>query len=239
MRRTIFGVLFSFSSACALSQTVQDTAFLSVAKQNTFEVYQQALRAQARLYNGSRYVAPQHTLEEHPFFMSEDWITGSVFYDGEYFQEVPLMYDLSSSVLITEHYPSGHPIQLVGAKLDHFSVAGHHFEKIENESVANSLPQTGFYDVLYAGETKLVARRLKFMREQIVSTTVERSFEEKNRYFIFKNGVFFPVKSRASVLKVMGDKKPEMKRFLNQNRLLLSQDRELLMKRMAEYYDTL
>ena len=238
-RKSFICILLLISGPTAFSQPAKDTTFITVAVQNAVKLYRNALGAQARLYNGSKYDAPDHTLEQHPYFFSEDWLEGDVFYDGEYFAKIPIMFDLHNRQLITEHHPSGHAIQLVPEKLLRFSIAGHFFEKIENEAVANSLPRTGYYDILYSGETKVVAQREKMLREQIENTEIERFFEEKNRYFIFKNGVFNPVKSKSSVLKLLADKKPDLRKFLKQQRVSFSADRELAMKRLAEYYDTL
>ena len=238
-RKAFLTLLLLLCGLSAFPQILKDTTFISAAIQNTANLYHKAIGAQARLYNGSKYLAPDHTLEQHPYFLSEDWIMGDVFYDGEAFRQVPLMLDLYNGQLITEHYSSGHAIQLVKEKLHHFTIEGHYFEKIENDSVAGSLPQTDFYDILHGGTTKLVAKRQKFIREQIVSNVVERSFDDRNRYFLFKNGVYFPVKSKSSVLKLMSDRKQEMKKFLKQQPESTTKNRELLMKSLAEYYDTL
>lgn len=230
---------FTFVFLNAFPQTQTDTAFVSISKRNATALYWKALKTQARLYNGSRYVPPTQTFEEHPYFLSEDWITGALWYDGEYFTEVPLMYDLSSDALITEHYPSGQSIQLVRGKLESFSVAGHYFEKIENESVSNSLPGTGFYDVLYRGETKVVAARQKVLHKKIEVGEVTITYQERNKYFILRNGVFFPVRSKASVLKLMDDRKPELKKFMKKQKLVFEDDRELMLRGLAEHYDKL
>lgn len=233
---TIILVVLSFY-ACA--QAEGDTAFIATAQTNTRILYNKALAAQSRLYNGGRYVLPKQTFEQHPYFHSEDWITGSLLYDGEYFHDVPLMYDLVNGALITEHFPSGHPIRLVREKLEHFSVADHYFEKIINDSVSGSLPGTGFYDVLYNGESKVVASRSKFLREKIEGTIVTFTYEEKNRYFVLRNGVFFPVRSKGSVLKLMDDRRQELRKHLKQQKIVFSDNRERALKSLAEHYDTL
>jgi hypothetical protein len=240
MRQNFYLILvLLFSSLKGFPQSGEDTTFLRAANENVIQRYQRAIGMQARLYNCSKYLPPEQTLEQHPYFLSEDWIMGNVFYDGEYFQNVPLMYDLSIGQLITEHYSSGHAMQLVEEKLEHFFISGHLFEKIQNDSVCGSLPQTGFYDVLHPGVTKVVAKRQKLLREQIVSTIIERSFDERNRYFVFRKGVFFPVKSKASVVKLMADKKQQVKKFLKKQNVSFPDNRELVLKKLAEYYDTL
>jgi hypothetical protein len=239
IRKLALSVLSLFSCAVAFPQSQADTTFIRAATDKTIDLYKEALRAQSRLNNGPKYRAPEHSLEQHPYFLSEDWIAGSVFYDGEFFRDVPLMYDLNLGVLVTEHYPSGNAIELVDQKLRHFTVEGHYFEKIDVESVANSLPRTDFYDILYGGETKVVAHRQKFLRKEIESRVIEISYDEKYRYYIFRNGIFFPVKSKGSALKLMSDKKQSLKKFLKQNRTAFAKQRELMLKSLAEYYDTL
>ena len=235
----VIGLFLLVPSAISIAQPGHDVTFLGDAKQNAFNRHQQALGAQARLYNGSKYRAPQHTLEEHPYFVSEDWVMGDVYYDGEFFENVPLMYDIFQGVLVTEHYPSGHAIQLVYGKLQHFSIAGRDFEKIENETVGNSLPTSGFYEILYPGPTRVVARRQKQKHEEIDANEIERTYNERNRYFVFKNGVYFPVKSKRSVRKLMTDKRQEINQFLKQHKAPFSLDREKMLKMTAEYYDSL
>jgi len=238
-RKLYFAILFLSFFVSAFPQSREDSTFSSAAIQNTINIYKKAIGAQARLYNGSKYQPPQYSFEEHPFFLSEDWISGDVYYDGEYFQQVPLMYDLYNGHLITEHISSGHSIQLVREKLQSFILAEHHFEKIEQDGKTNSLPQSGFYDVLYGGETKVIVGRQKVKREKIESTTIEMFYDERNRYYILKNGVFFPVKSKSSALKVLGDKKPELKKFLKKQGVSFSRQRELVLKELAGFYDSI
>lgn len=232
-------VLLMLLTSTAFPQTERDTLFVAAARQNTTAVYLKAMHTQSRLYNGSKYFAPEHTIEEHPYFLSPDWIIGSAFYDGEYFRDVPLMYDLASQVLITEHAANGHPIRLVEEKLTHFTLDGHYFERIVNDSVANSLPTTGLYEVLHQGPTKVLARSQEVPREQIVSGEVERSFDRRTRYFMMRDGRFFPVRSKASVLKILADRKNDLRKFLRQTKLSFSDDREGALKSLAEHYDSL
>ena len=237
--KVLLFLLVCVPSGSALTQNHMDTAFIATAKQNAITLHEKELRTQSGLYNGSKYVAPDYDRDLHPYFSSEDWITGTVYYDGEYFTDVSLMYDLYNAALIAEHFPSGHPIQLIEEKVRSFNIDGHHFEKIENEVVGNSLPATDFYDVLHPGKTRLVARRQKLRRQEIEDLSVETFFDEKTRYFVFKNDVFFPVKNRAALLKILSDKKRGLKKFLKDNKALRLQSKEELLRRLAEHYDSI
>lgn len=230
-------VLFLCGSAfSAFAQSGEDSTFLANAIANTVTRYREAIGVQARLYNGSRYKAPPHTIDQHPYFNSEDWITGSVFYDGEYFRDIPLMLDLYSQQLITEHMSSGQAIQLVMEKLQHFEIADHHFEKIESGS---GLPDQGLYEILYPGETKMIARRKKFLLEKVESGGIDRTYEQRNKLYILKGGLFFPVKTKGDVLKLLSDQKQNLKKFIRTLPQPFSAYREQNLKKLAEYYDNL
>jgi hypothetical protein len=233
------GLLPLAFSIPALPQTGGDTTFVKTARKNAIAMYEKGIGAQARLYNGSKYVEPDHTFEEHPYYLSIDWINGDVLYDGELFQNVPLMLDLNSGQLITEHYSNGQPIRLVPEKVGYFTMSGHRFQRIDNETVASSLPATTFYEVLYAGKSKVVARRQKLLHEEIDNAVIETTFDERNHYYIFKGGIFHQVKSKGSVLKLFQEQKQNLKRMLRQRKAEFRGNHELLYKSAAEYYDTL
>ncbi len=224
-------------SFSVFAQNNSDTAFVATAKNYALNLHEAALGTQSRLYNGSRYLDPVYSYEQHPFFESEDWLMGSASYDGEVFKNIPLMYDLLNQVLVAEHAPSGHAIRLINEKLVYFTVEDHYFERIENESVQNSLPATGFYEVLYDGESRFIARRQKFKREDVESREIVVSYESRDRYYIFRNGIYFPMRNKWSLFKIMSDKKQELKRFFKQEGIRYSANQEQALKAAAEYYD--
>jgi hypothetical protein len=223
----------------AFPQAGQDTTFLASAVKKTIAAYQNGIGAQARLYNGSKYAEPEHTFEQHPYFLSIDWLPGDIVYDGESFENVSLMLDLNSGQLITEHYSNGQSLQLVQEKVHSFRIAGHLFENIENDSVGNSLPGSGYYEILYGGKTSVAVKRQKLLHEEIENASIEITFEEKNRYYIFKDSVFNQIKSKASLIKLLGDKKQQIKKLLRQKKLRMRDNREVIYKSVAEYYDGL
>lgn len=238
MKKRVLPWLFAVSTPLIALAQEKDTAFLHVSIDHTIARYKKAVGVQARLYNGRKYTPPAQDFDQHPYYLSEDWLMGDVFYDGEFFSEVPLMYDLLGGTLITEHISSGQPIELVTEKLNHFTIGGHHFEKLEN-TPDNGLPRTGFYDILYDGPTRLVAHREKLQKKEISSNAIEIVYDEKTRYFLYHGTAYTPVKRKASVLKVLEGKKAELKRFARKNRTTFAFNRELLLKKLAAYYDTL
>jgi hypothetical protein len=224
---------------CGYAQSIKpDTAFVQTALRNSINVYTQSIGAQANLYNGSAYLAPFQTNSDHPYFETEEWVNGSVIYEGEPYENLDLLYDISNDRLITELY-NGSPIMLINEKLNSFSIGSHHFKKIKNETVNNSLPQSGFYEILYDGTTQAVARRQKKRRETIESKTIQVYFDDKDKYFILKNGNFNQVKSKTSVLKLFPDHKQALKQYMRKNNLNYKTNRSAAIAGVVEYYDTL
>ncbi len=215
----------------------KDTAFLAEAMRNSVAQYTRSMHGQANLYNGSEYREPRRTNDQHPYFVSEDWLEGSVLYDNDWYDHIPLQYDITRDIVITEMYTNGNPMVLVDAKVGGFSVGGHRFRKMIRDTL-NALPETGFYDVLYDGKTRVIARRQKSTQERIESLTVTINFEERNRYFILQNGRYHAVKSKRSVLTVLENRQGDLKKFLRANGVKYRKDRETALRKMAEFYDT-
>jgi hypothetical protein len=191
------------------------------------------------LYSGSEYLEPTRTNEQHPFYLDSDWIDGAVHYNGDWYRNVSLLYDITSDKLVTEYYFNGNPMLLVKEKLDQFSLGQRYFKKFFKEDFKNSLPATGFYEVLYNGQTMLIARREKKMQDRIEGMKVQIDFEEKYRYFILRNGEFLPIRSKKSMYKLLEDKKQELKQRVREEKLNFKLNREQSFSRMAALYDSL
>jgi hypothetical protein len=227
---------FFFTAAFAQQTPAYDTTFLHEAVLNAVKQYETSLAEQSILYNGSEYAEPSRTENQyHPFFKSDDWLTGSVDYDGELFTDIPLMYDLTGDRLVTE-LPNATEVELITERLSAFTIDGHHFIKIKAEK--NGLLKSGFYEVLYEGERRVIAWHYKSNAEKIVDQSVKKYFDEKNRYFILNNGIYYSVNNRSSFLKILSDQKTELKKFMKKNKLSFDK-REETLAALAAYYDTL
>jgi hypothetical protein len=223
-------------ASLAQAQPPADTLFVRDAVKNTIRFYTTSIQGQTSLYSGSQYREPNRSNnDQHPFFDADDWVTGTVTYDGQFYEGVPLLYDITSDQVVTENYYNADQISLAREKLDAFTIGRHSFEKLSH----NTLPRPGFYQVLYDGESKVIARRQKIIREKITGQTIEIEFDPRYRYFIFKNGAYFPVKSKASVLQVLQDEKPALKQFISKNKIRFKHMREAALHRVAAHYDTL
>jgi hypothetical protein len=231
--------LLIFNVFCLRAQ-VTDTTFVEAAVKNVTRLYTHSIKGQTILYNGSEYREPEQTDEEHPFFESNDWVYGSVTYFGEKFDNVPLLYDICTQKVVTENYYNAQEVALVYEKLSQFSLSSHTFIKIRNESVKNSLPASGFYELLYNGPSAVIAKRQKILNEKIIPpSTIEIYYDERNRYFLFRNGSYFQVRNKGSVLKILEDEKRALRQFISRNKISFGRDPGPALQQIAREYDNL
>lgn len=236
---------FLFLIGMSMSMIVQgqthitDTAFARAATQERIKLYTETIGGQAQLYNGSQYREPYRTGDSHPFFESEDWLTGYVIYDSERYNDVPLLFDIMLENLVTEHPYSGDQIALINERLTEFSLGSHIFVKLKGKDYKNSLPRDGFYEILYKGPTTFIGLHQKNRREAIESHEINIYFDTRDRYFILKDGVFFPVRNKKSVLNLLKDEKIGLRQFAKKNKLNFRIHREESLAKLAAQYDAI
>jgi hypothetical protein len=216
-------------------EAAMDTVFLHAAAASAKKVLLQSRPIQPHLYNGVAYIEPRlSNIDEFPYFMLNDWATGSIVYDGEQFDGVGILYDIHNDDLITEIPTTGAKVKLIKEKISSFTVFDLHFVKLQS-----SVPKPGFYALLYAGPTKVYGRFEKNRQERIESNIVQIEFEKRSRYYISKNGVFHSVKSKGDVYKILADKKRELKQLAQKNHLQFNKNREQSIIKLATFYDTI
>ncbi|HOX82412.1 MAG TPA: hypothetical protein PLJ60_17480 [Chryseolinea sp.] len=209
-----------------------DTAFISASVVNTKNVYSRVMKEQVYLNNGGDYIDYRPLKDEHPYFISNDWITGSIGYNGERYDSVSLMYNIHSDQVISEQFSSFIMIELVRDKIQFFSIYGHDFVMLQEKTIPY-----GFYDQLYKGKTSLYAKRYKEFIETISAAQMQRSFLEKSKYYINKDGNYYLVKSKKSVIQVLSDRKKELKQFIRKNHIRFWENREGALIRLTEFYN--
>ena len=220
---------------CVGQQLPADTMFLTSAKDNQIKLYADYIVGQTRLNNGSEHRDYLARNDEHPYFGEDDWQYGDLVYDEESYKNVPMFYDLSRDKVITEHSINGSKLELISEKIAAFTLSGHAFRRLKRDEA--KIISEGFHEVLYDGKTKVYVRREKSLQQKVESNDIIFNFQQKDRIYIFKDGVYHPVRKKSSVLDVFADKKSEVRAFLNKSGKKYKADRENAIARVAEFYD--
>jgi hypothetical protein len=234
-------LLFFGTTWPGIAQKIKpDTAFLTTAVRFTESLYTKQLRGESLLHNGTEYREYVSTHDEHPYFLSDDWIEGSVIYQNERYEKIPLQLDISTDKLITEHTTSGKKIQLINDKLTAFTIGHHRFIKLEARLADTLNLAPGFYETLVEGpHVTLLARHLKSLQRRTAANEIRGEFEEVNRYFFLVSEKYQPVKSKKSALRLLADKRAQLKQYLKKTKLRFGSSRESTLIELAKLYNTI
>jgi hypothetical protein len=221
--------------------SVSDTSFLTKSRAQAYALYTEKIAEQSPLVNGSEYkeylTVPELTTGI-PYFISDDWIDGNVFYDSALYSNVPLMYDEVTDKLIIEQPFSHYKLELISEKVNYFEISGHTFLRIVRAK-SDSTISTGFYDVLYDGKTKAYVKRLK----QVIETTqpggVLINYLDTKRYLLWKDNIYYPVSRKSSVMKVFEDKRKLLRKLVrdHSSEIDFHNNREKSIALIARLYD--
>jgi hypothetical protein len=227
------------AAATAFSQqSLPDSQVLQQAMETNKQLYKNTLGASLRLYNGFQYTHPAQRSLDFPFWITDSFVRGTVWYDGNEYNDVPLRYDLFHQTLTTKGFQNQDMITLITEKINSFLLRQHRFILLKAVEDSGHTIQSGFYDRLYEGRNlSLWAKRKK---EFELSTKAENgagSFKESTEYYIRLNGVFYPVNSKRDLVSVLKNKKEAIHAFVKMNRLSFKKNIETTLLQLVIHCD--
>jgi hypothetical protein len=219
----------------SISQSNQDSTDIIQSIEKVLALYERTMEGVHHLYNVSEYIAYEPIDDEYPYFKTDEWTYSQLKYDDEWFRNVPLLFDIDKNQLIASYYYNGTKMQLVQNRVDEFILADHHFINIK-ESIDSTTIRPGFYELLYNGQTQILARRSKNFIERIEETQEVKFFKESNQIFIIYSGIPFRINSKHDMLRVLKSKKSDLKIYIRENHLF-EKDKENSIIRLTQYFD--
>lgn len=241
MQKTLPVLIASFW--VSIASYGQATELSPIASKNPsplpLAIYESATILSPHLYNGQRYHIYDSRSKDHQFFELEDWRDGSISYDGQSFDSIPMLYDIVKDKVIIKYLTRSGLIQLQSERVKEFSYINHRFIRIEENKEAGIELSTGFYDLLYDGKTQVLARRMKQRQEQIENNRVNVYFLPKTFFYIKKDGIYHPIHSKRAAFNVFEDQKKVLKKHLRDQRIKYRKAKENAIVQMAIKYDQL
>ncbi|MBS1505089.1 MAG: hypothetical protein JSS79_00470 [Bacteroidetes bacterium] len=226
---TVQAFLF-FSRTNLLAQTHSDT-FTSVAESYPVEFYKTKIGPAAKLYNGKEYRPYRARKGETPYLFQR-WEKANLEYDGQLYSNVPIMIDLSRSVVIMNY--KGGFLQLINEKISHFTVKGRKFVSLH----PIGLP-TGFYELLYDGNSKVYSLRQRQLQERQWGMEITWEFVEQVSYFIAGSDKLQSVSGNIDVVSLFPGQTQALKTYMRKNNLRFKKHFERDLIAVATYYDQL
>jgi hypothetical protein len=237
--KPLFVFLIIHSSICYGQRLNND----SLARQNAIQVakmhHQKTIAGNSQVFNGVEYIDPLNDKKQigHPYYFNDDWEEGFVHYDGQLYEHVLLRYNLLEDNVLIDHSQTHATIKLFVEKIKYFGINNHTFVWVERDP--ENIIHEGFYELLYANKSKVIARRYKTTIDIAEEKVMEVKFVDKTKLILFKEEKYYAITNKSSVLNAFGESRSQIKRFLSQNKINFRADSEAALIAIANYYDEL
>lgn len=200
--------------------------------------YHKLLSPENGLYNGGEYIDYAATLKNgHPYFGSDQPFPGRVVYDGLEYDHLSLWYDVVRDDVVILPPNVGFKMVLNSPRVASFTLGDRKFVRMVRDTTHNI--RTGFYEVLYEGRVRLLRRTSKNIQENVTSQGVEHYIYADSSYYLEKEGHFYAINKKKSVLETLSDKRKEVQAYIRRNKLSLKRGKDETLTQIITYYDGL
>jgi hypothetical protein len=237
----IFLLLFQFLFLdFSYAQVKSDNSSEELTVRNAATGYFKSLGEQVGIYRGVEYTGfPYRLSNGHQYFETQTPVSGSVYYDGILYKDIPIWYDLVKNQVIVQFIDGFSKIKLHNELIDYFSIHDHQFLHLGRDKIDKISLSEGFYDLVYVGRTQVLVKRSKGTLKEVSAGIAIKILKQKNEFYLMKEGVYIPLNKQSSVLNALGSKQKEIQDFLKKSNVKFRKDPENSIVRMVRYHDLL
>lgn len=197
------------------------------------------------LYSGNEWRPGSIPVTGHEFFLSGDYLDGSVTVGGFNFNGLRLKYDIFSDRVVLL-WKDIHSILLNNSTVESFTVGlysgtgrnpdfiGRRFINLHDRYPGI----TGFAEVIYKGPSMVVAKHSKTIAKH-TSMSSYAQYRENTRLWFITGDSAGMIRNRTSFLRMFGEYEDEVKRYVRQNNIEMSKLSPEGFGEAAAYYDSL
>ena len=185
--------------------------------------YLRTVRSFSPLYYGAEYEGYPRTTN-HPYLIDDQYIQARLSYQHVIYPEVLLRLDLCRDELVVRS-PGFRSIILHAGYVDFAELHGKHIIYFQKDSLPGC-PSSGYYILLYSGNNTVLEKRNAQLVEKANPQSLERYFALTTQYYLCKDGVYYTIKNKRGLLKVLHPYKKELKRFISSRKLNFKVDAE-------------
>lgn len=207
-----------------------------------FETYDALVeRDNTGLYNGTEFTDLYlNTDGSFRYFNGFDYSKATINYNGQYFVNVSMRYDLLEDKLLvrSDDNLSIFNIELIPEFVESFSLYGRNFVRLDDTNL--NLAGNKFFQVAFRGTNlELYLKLAKRKKEKTKRKAVEYKFTDDNFFLVKKDGKYSMLSSIRDFKKVLPEKEEEIKEFYKVYRSLYKSNREQFMLKLFIYLDGL
>jgi hypothetical protein len=206
--------------------------------QRPYPVVAQDILERQILYNGRVWRNLYSKIEGNPFLFSEEFLPGSVTINGKTFENMMLRYDIYKDqiLILTDKIII---LQLNKEMVDGFTVkyaeVTYNFRKLEEDDQS---PVSGYVNVVYDKAASLYVKYRKEI-DTSGSDNLYGIFYQLRRIYVRKDGAIHQISSRIEFLKLLADKKVQVRNYMKENKIKISKMNPWSFATILTYYDTL
>lgn len=211
-------------------------------KDSVFETYDALVgRDNTGLYNGTEFTDLfLNTDGSYRYFNGFDYSKGTVTYNGQYYVNVSLKYDLLEDNLLSrsDDNLSIFNIKLIPEFVESFSIYNRNFVRLADTNLGFS--GNGFFEAAYLGNNlELYIKHAKRKKDRVKSGAVQYKFTDDNFYLLKDEGKYTVVRSVKDIRKSLPHKEEQTRQFYKTYRSLYKSNREMFMTNLIKYLDGL
>ncbi|MCB0464807.1 MAG: hypothetical protein KDC78_03895 [Aequorivita sp.] len=191
------------------------------------------------LYNGTEFTDLfLNTDGTYRYFNGYDYTKGSVVYNGQYYVNVFLKYDLLEDNLLThsDDNLSIFNVKLIPQFVESFSIYNHNFVRLTGLNLG--LPGNGYFEVAYLGNNlELYIKHTKKKIDKPLKSEIQYKFTDDNLYVLKNNGNYTIISSERALRKLLPKKKEEIHNFYKSYKTIYKSAPESFMTKLIMHLD--
>jgi hypothetical protein len=200
--------------------------------------YLKLMGENASVFNGAEYVSPRQQIDGFPFYGQENQYKGALYFSGVWYFNLPIHLDLVNDKILMWSFDGSRLLMLNADKIERVKLGKTQFVNASLISNPATSAKTGFYQLVYDGKIKVLAKRQKVIVQKSSSDRAFAFYKQFTKYFIVVNDKWLEVGSKNSVLNLLSDKGGALKAYINKEKLNYKKSTEIFLEKVVRYYET-
>ncbi len=194
------------------------------------------------LYNAIVYKQKYRTINEKTKFLSSpNFLKGSVIYDGQFFSNLEMKYDVFEDELLIKQKDrlGGVTLQLFKDKIAEFTIDDRRFVKIDEAPLETGI--SGFCEIFLKNEhlVLLAKHRKNRLKRKGKRAMYYEFIDQKEQYLLIYNDSYYKIKGKKDLTALFPEMKNEINSFYSVSRSLRNSNRNAFMKALMKRIEIL
>ncbi len=189
--------------------------------------------------NGRKYLPAHYNAKGDPYFLSDEWIKGSLVIDGKKYEHQELLYNIDiEKVILKATINDSSTVYLVlnNEFIDAFYLGRRQFVNSKQLNLRREFP--GFVEQVYAGSFTVMTRHQKSFGSNYTKNTPNGFFSSTSSVnYILKGGQLNKVPTKKSLLTYFSAQKKDVKNFMRKNKIRYKQANSTQLNKLFRYCD--